>query len=59
MTLGTKGQVMEIAPDGTVVWDYRAGSDTPDPKYPAVSVNVLFKSRLYPVSEVAPLLGGG
>ena len=36
VTLGTKGQVMEITPDGAVVWDYRAGSDTPDPKYPAV-----------------------
>ena len=24
VTLGTKGQLMEIAPDETVVWDYRA-----------------------------------
>ncbi len=59
VTLGTKGQLMEIAPDETVVWDYRAASDMADPKYPAVSVNVLFKSRSYPTSEVAPLLGGG
>ena len=59
VTLGTKGQLMEITPDKTVVWDYRAGSDTPDPKYPAEPWNVLFKSRSFPASEVAPLLGRG
>ena len=34
VTLGTKGQVMEITPDEAVVWDYRAGSDTPRPQVP-------------------------
>ena len=59
VTLGTKGQLMEITPDGSVVWDYRATSDMPDPKYPAVSMNFLFKSRGYPASEVGPLLTKG
>ena len=56
-TLGTKGQLMEVTPDGTVVWDYRYQSGVVDPKYPAERVNFLYKSRSYPASEMEPLLG--
>ena len=57
VTLGMKGQLMEITPNGTVVWDYRVSSDIADPKYPAATLHPLFKVRSYPASEVQPLLG--
>lgn len=59
VTLGTKGQVLEVTTDGTIVWDYRDRSGPVDPAYPAMRVSFLFKSRSYPASEVDPLLRGG
>ena len=56
VTLGTKGQLMEVTSDGRVVWDYHVLWGPPDPKYPSQPLNYLFKVRGYPASEVAPLL---
>jgi Arylsulfotransferase (ASST) len=56
-TLGTKGQLMEVTSDGTVVWDYIASSSLPDPAYPSQPWNFLFKSRSYPATMLEPLLG--
>ena len=58
VTLGVKGQLMEITPDGIVVWNHRVASGA-DLKYPAVSLHPLFKVRCYPASEVEPLLRAG
>ena len=58
-TLGTPGRLMEVTPDSSVVWDYRVGSENPDPAYPEEPWNFLFKSRSYPASEVEPLLADG
>ena len=58
-TLGTKGQLMEVTPDKSVVWDYRERSGPVDPAYPAEHLSFLFKSRSYPASEVEPLLTNG
>ncbi len=56
ITLGTKGEIVEVTPDGQIVWDYSVPWGPPDPKYPGHVLNFLFKSRSYPASEVEPLL---
>ena len=56
-TLGTKGQLMELTSDKSVVWDYRVGLGPPDPAYPTQRLSFLFKSRSYPASEIQPFLG--
>ena len=52
-TLGTKGELMEITPDGTVVWDYLVRWGPADPAYPGRQISFLFKSRV-----AHPGLGG-
>jgi Arylsulfotransferase (ASST) len=58
ITLGTKGQLVEVTSDGDIVWDYRVAWGPEDPKYPGETLSFLFKSRSYPADEVSKLLGG-
>ena len=58
ITLGLKGQLMEITPDGGIVWDYRSADGLPDANYPGETLDFLFKSRSYESAEVMPLLAG-
>ena len=59
ITLGLSGQLIEITPDASIVWDYRSADGRPDPKYPGEVLNFLFKSRSYDPSVVGPLLEHG
>ena len=55
VTLGTKGQLLEVTGDGKIVWDYRVSWGPADPNYEGLHLSFLFKSRSYAADDVAQL----